>query len=339
MDDPSTSTSSGCDSTTTPDLVVIQVYITSARRAYAIADHYRAPRRLRRARRAARHVAAGRGRARTPTPSSSGPARTRGREFLADFRARAPASAGYESRHAHARRRAADPPRSDQAPAATSCPTRSSSRAAARTSATSATRTRSSRAAGRSTRRRSTTRWPRSTGCPAGTSTSSTTTCSATARFADGAVRRHARHGPALAGARARSTRSCAGDLIEQAADAGPAQPVRRLRDAQRRQPARAAQASEPRPRLRRRDPPAARPRRHDQRQLRLRHGRRRSGRVRADRRLGDRAGHRDRDVPHPDAVSGHGAATQRMAAQDRHAAPRLGSLRHAPRRLPAGAA
>ena len=32
-----------------PDLVVIQVYITSAYRAYRIADHYRAARRVRRA--------------------------------------------------------------------------------------------------------------------------------------------------------------------------------------------------------------------------------------------------------------------------------------------------
>ena len=41
-----------------PDLVVIQVYITSARRAYALADHYRARGRLRRARRPACDVAA-----------------------------------------------------------------------------------------------------------------------------------------------------------------------------------------------------------------------------------------------------------------------------------------
>ena len=46
----------------TPDLVVIQVYITSAHRAYRIADHYRAPRRACGAWRTARHVAAGRGR-------------------------------------------------------------------------------------------------------------------------------------------------------------------------------------------------------------------------------------------------------------------------------------
>ena len=41
--------------------MVIQVYITSARRAYGIADHYRRARRVRRARRAARDVAARRG--------------------------------------------------------------------------------------------------------------------------------------------------------------------------------------------------------------------------------------------------------------------------------------
>ena len=36
-----TSTSSGCDLDDDPDLVVIQAYITSARRSYEIADHYR----------------------------------------------------------------------------------------------------------------------------------------------------------------------------------------------------------------------------------------------------------------------------------------------------------
>ena len=43
----------------TPDLVVIQVYITNAYRAYRIADRYRAARRVRGARRASRDVAAG----------------------------------------------------------------------------------------------------------------------------------------------------------------------------------------------------------------------------------------------------------------------------------------
>ena len=44
-----------------PDLVVIQVYITSAYRAYRLADHYRRRGRARGARRPARHVAARRG--------------------------------------------------------------------------------------------------------------------------------------------------------------------------------------------------------------------------------------------------------------------------------------
>ena len=61
------------------DLVVIEAYVTSARRAYEIADHYRAR---------GAHVCLGGlhptalprgGRPRTPTPSSSAPARTRGR--------------------------------------------------------------------------------------------------------------------------------------------------------------------------------------------------------------------------------------------------------------------
>ena len=71
---------------------------------------------------------------------------------------------------------------------------------------------------------------------------------------------------------------------------------------------ARAAEVPEPAPRLRGGDSPAARPRRDDQRQLRLRHGWRRWVGVRADGGVGDRARHRDRDVSHPDAVSGHGA-------------------------------
>ena len=74
-----------------PDLVVIQVYITSARRAYELADHYR---------RRGAYVALGglhvtslprRGRARTPTRSSSGPGEDTWPRFLADFRAGRPA--------------------------------------------------------------------------------------------------------------------------------------------------------------------------------------------------------------------------------------------------------
>ena len=63
----------------TPDLVVIQVYITSAQRAYRDRRSLSAPGRARGARRTARHLAARRGGPRTPTRSSSVPARTRGR--------------------------------------------------------------------------------------------------------------------------------------------------------------------------------------------------------------------------------------------------------------------
>ena len=99
-------------------------------------------------------------------------------------------------------------------------------------------------------------------------------------------------------------------DLLERAVDAGLAKPVRRIRDAQPGQPRRAAQVSEHAPRLRRRDSPAPRSRRDDQRQLRVRHGRRRRIGVRADGGMGDRARHRDGDVSHPHAVSGHGAVS-----------------------------
>ena len=62
--------------------------------------------------------------------------------------------------------------------------------------------------------------------------------------------------------------------LLEQAVRGRSAQPVRGLRDDQRRQPRRAAQAPEHRARLRGGGTAAARPRRHGQRQLRVRHGR-----------------------------------------------------------------
>ena len=77
-------------------------------------------------------------------------------------------------------------------------------------------------------------RSPRSTGCRAGISTSSTTTCSATGA----SPRRSSTACAAWAGSGrrpARSTRSSRADLLEQAVGGRAAQPVRRLRDAQRR--------------------------------------------------------------------------------------------------------
>ena len=62
-----------------PDLVVIQVYITSARRAYRLADHYRRRGAYVALGRPARDLAPGGGGARTPTASSSAPGRTPGR--------------------------------------------------------------------------------------------------------------------------------------------------------------------------------------------------------------------------------------------------------------------
>ena len=228
-------------STTTPDLVVIQVYITNAYRAYRIADHYRAR---------GAFVALG-GLHVTSLPDEAAPHADAiflgpgEQTFPAVPRATsAPAGRSRVYRSTSGRtldRRAADPPRPDRAPPLPRARTRSSSRAAARSTATSATRTRSSRAADRSTRSASTTRWPRSTGCPAGISTSSTITCSAIARFAARAVRRHAR---AWAGC-SRAPATVDSDAARRPDRAGrrrrAAQPVRRLRDAHAGQPARAA--------------------------------------------------------------------------------------------------
>ena len=142
-------------STTTPDLVVIQVYITSARRAYEIADHYRARGATWRSAactsRSLPDEAAAHADTRLPRP---------GRGHLAAVPRRLPRGASRppatSSQRADARRRCRRSAATSSSAAATCARTRSSSRAAARTTATSATRTRSSRAAARSTRRRST---------------------------------------------------------------------------------------------------------------------------------------------------------------------------------------
>ena len=89
----------------------------------------------------------------------------------------------------------------------------------------------------------------------------------------DGALRGHARDGTSVAGGRHSQRRARAGASREGRGRRAP-EPLRRLRNAQCRQPHRAAEVSEPSPRLRRSDSPAARPRRDDQRQLRLRDGR-----------------------------------------------------------------
>ena len=78
----------------------------------------------------------------------------------------------------------------------------------------------------------------------------------------------------------------------------------------------RAAQGAEPGPRLHGGHPPAARQWRDGERQLRLRHGRGRRRRVRPHGGLGGGAGHRDRHLPHPHALSGHGACTHAWLRQ-----------------------
>ena len=108
-----TSTSSELDVDDAPDLVVIQVYITSAYRAYRLADHYR---------RRGAHVALG-GLHVTSLPDEAarhadtiflGPGEDTWPRIPRRFQARMPA-AGLSVAGAHAGRRAADPPRSDQA--------------------------------------------------------------------------------------------------------------------------------------------------------------------------------------------------------------------------------
>ena len=134
-----------------PDLVVIQVYITSAYRAYELADHYRA--------RGAYVVLGGLHVTSLPDEAAPhadtiflGPGEDTWPRFLADFRRGEPERV-YRSTVRTLVGMPPDPPRSDQASPAISFRTRSSCREDVRTSATSATRRRSSKAARRSTPR------------------------------------------------------------------------------------------------------------------------------------------------------------------------------------------
>ena len=128
------------------------------------------------------------------------------------------------------------------------------------------------------------------------------------------------------------------GDLIERAAEAGLRSLFVGFETLTPGNLVQQRQAAEPRARLFGGHGPPAQPRHHDQRQLRLRHGRRRRRRVPADGGLGDRPRHHHRHLPHPDAVSRHRAAGAPRGAGTDHLA-QLGSVRHAPCRLPAGAA
>ncbi len=164
----------------TPDLVVIQVYITNAYRAYRLADRYRA---------LGSFVALG-GLHVTSLPHEAaphadaiflGPGEQTFPQFLEDFRAGHPLPR-YESTSGRTLDRLpAGAARPHQAAQLSRPELASSSRAAVRSTATSATRTPSLPAAARSTRSAWTTRSPRLRGCQDAISTSSTIISSATA--------------------------------------------------------------------------------------------------------------------------------------------------------------
>ena len=158
-----------------PDLVVIQVYITSARRAYELADRYR---------RKGVWVALG-GLHVTSVPAEAkqhadsvfvGPGEDTWPAFLDDFRA-GPCQGALPFDGADAGWSSAHPARPDQALALPRPELDRRFPRAVRTCVISATRKPSSRVAAVSTRRGSRTLWPRSSGFRDATSTSSTTIC------------------------------------------------------------------------------------------------------------------------------------------------------------------
>ena len=208
-----TSTSSGSTWTTTPDLVVIQVYITSACRAYALADHYRAR---------GAYVALG-GLHVTSLPDEAaahadtiflGPGEDTWPRFLDDFRRGTPGARLSSRRTRTLAGAAADPPRSDQA---ASLPRAELDRRLARLPARLRLLLQGGVLRGRHVvlhadgRRRA--RRDRAAARPAPLLPRRSPVRRSPVRA--GALRRHARHGPALAGgrhgqrgARARSARA-----------------------------------------------------------------------------------------------------------------------------------
>ena len=269
-----------------PDLVVIQVYITSARRSYEIADTYRARGVLRGAGRAARHVAAGRGGGARRQRSSSGPGEDTWPRVPGRPAARSVRSGRYVSTQRTLVGPAAGPPRSDQA---APVPGAELDRGLARLPASLRLLLQ-----GRLLRRRPVVlhadRRRR-----AGRDRPAARPAPVLPRrpplrqppLRRGAVRRHGRHGPALAGGRHGRQSVLAPDLLERAVAAGLRSLFVGFETVNGAQPGRPAQAPERRPRLRGGGPPAARRGRDGQRELRLRHGRRRPGRVRPHRRRG----------------------------------------------------
>ena len=239
----------------TPDLVVIQVYITSAKRAYQIADHYRSR---------GAYVALG-GLHVTSLPDEAaahadtiflGPGEDIWPQFLNDLK-HGCAKRVYQSTAADTGRPSADSARSDQAEA---LPRPQLDRRLARVSARVRLLLQ-----GSVLRRRALVLYADG-GCGAGRDRASAGPSSLLPRrsfvrrpaLRHSAVRRHARHGPIVAsrwnrerGARARSSRARGG--------CGTPQPVRRIRDAQPGEPGGAAEVPEHAPRLRRRHSSSAR--------------------------------------------------------------------------------
>ena len=272
-----------------PDLVVIEAYITSARRAYR-SPTTTAPAAPTSASAGCTRRACRRRPPRTPTACSAAPARTRGRRSSPTSAPAAPSrsTARPSGRSPASRRRAA----TSSSASATSCRTRSSSRAAARTSATSATRRRSSRG-GRSfyvQRGRRRARGDRPPARPAPLLPRRQPVRQPAVRR--GALRRDARHGPRVAGGR-HGGGGAASRPAREGRGVRAAQPVRRLRDARARRTCAAHGKTQ---NLGGRAYDAAVRRLHDlgrdgQRQLRLRHGPRRPVGVRPHGRVGGRAG------------------------------------------------
>ena len=315
----------------------MSVYITSARRAYEIADHYRA--------RGAYVVLGGLHVTSLPDEAAAhadtvfiGPGEGTWPEFLRRPPRRPARRRYYAARTAHASTgHPARASRPDRAATATCARTRSWSPAAARTTATSATRTPSTRAAGRSTRRRSTTALAEIDRLPGRHLYFLDDHLFGNRRFAGRCSTGMRGMGRLFQGGRHRRLRP-RGDLIERAAAAGHAQRVRRLRDAQPRR-------TSPRTRKRQnlgRDYDAAIRRLHDLGVMvngSFVFGLDDDGPDVFDRTvewaISRRAG--DRDVPHHDAVSGHRPAPSDRG-DGRIAHRRLGPLRHPPRGLPAEA-
>ena len=149
-----------------------------------------------------------------------------------------------------------------------------------------------------------------------------------------GAVRRHARHGPAVAGRGHRQL----GPAARPAREGGglrAAQPVRRLRDAE------PATRCAPSTRSRTSTATTTRPSAGCTTSGVMVNGSFVFGMDEDEPAVFDRTvdwaiaqGHRDRDLPHPDAVPGH-RALRADGGAGAAAPPRLGPLRHAPRRVP----